>query len=185
MARPKLPIVKLGPTDSLICKHCHETKYTPEFIVKRNNPLGYLRVCKKCHAKRQSRRLKALLILHPERREEKNRKHREKYKSDSEYRAKSLATSKRNRYKHHLKSQYGLTKAQVVLLSQQQGNRCAICGRDFIVTPVVDHNHGTRQVRGLLCSECNLGLGKFQDDPKRLDNAARYLRRVADDGEVA
>lgn len=52
---------------------------------------------------------------------------------------------------------------------------CWICGK----TPVVpDHDHQTGQLRGLLCAGCNLGIGKFADDPSRLRRAAEYLETI-------
>lgn len=61
---------------------------------------------------------------------------------------------------------------------------CYICGG---IATVVDHDHRCcehkRQgvklcgecTRGPLCSACNLGLGKFKDDPNLLRAAACYL----------
>jgi len=59
-----------------------------------------------------------------------------------------------------------------------QNGRCAICQEQGGLLHV-DHSHTTGEVRGLLCRLCNWGLGKFKDDPARLEAAADYLRSKA------
>jgi phage-related minor tail protein len=60
-----------------------------------------------------------------------------------------------------------------------QGQKCAVCDADFnALEPKhihADHCHTTKQPRGVLCSACNLGLGKFKDDIDRLQRAIAYL----------
>lgn len=54
---------------------------------------------------------------------------------------------------------------------------CPICGRSFgEYTPHVDHDHKTGKVRGIICRNCNLMLGRFKDDVNILLNAIEYLR---------
>lgn len=70
-------------------------------------------------------------------------------------------------------------------LMTDQSGLCAICGK----TPVgrklaVDHSHTTGQLRGLLCTRCNLGIGYFGDDINRLYRAVDYLLRPPKYGEV-
>ena len=59
-------------------------------------------------------------------------------------------------------------------LRVEQENQCAICYMD-LATPTLDHDHNSREVRGLLCHQCNLGLGAFDDNPVKIANAIRYL----------
>ena len=51
---------------------------------------------------------------------------------------------------------------------------CVICGSEEPL--VVDHDHKTGKVRGMLCNHCNRGLGHFCDDPELMEFAAEYLR---------
>jgi hypothetical protein len=55
-----------------------------------------------------------------------------------------------------------------------QGGRCAICQAE-LPQLVVDHDHATGLVRGLLCANCNCGIGFLRDDISILHSAARYL----------
>ena len=56
--------------------------------------------------------------------------------------------------------------------------QCVICGAEEKL--VVDHDHKTGKIRGLLCNHCNRGLGHFRDDPTLLEFAAQYLFASAD-----
>ena len=56
----------------------------------------------------------------------------------------------------------------------EQANGCAICGNSDKRLHV-DHDHATGKVRGLLCMECNVSLGKFKDSPELLRKAIVYL----------
>jgi hypothetical protein len=72
-----------------------------------------------------------------------------------------------------LKRRYGLTEDDVNQLIAQQGGVCAVCRTGK--PQHVDHCHRTGKVRGVLCFNCNGGLGQFKDDIDRLINAIAYL----------
>jgi hypothetical protein len=55
----------------------------------------------------------------------------------------------------------------------RQDGVCAICGRPN--PEHVDHDHETGAVRGILCFNCNGGLGQFRDSIDALLSAASYL----------
>jgi len=85
------------------------------------------------------------------------------------------------RAEDHLQRKYGISAEEKMAMLALQGGGCAICGTK---DPSggrfgewnVDHNHKTKQTRGLLCNACNLALGYLQDDPNLADIAAAYLR---------
>lgn len=65
------------------------------------------------------------------------------------------------------------------LFSRQNG-QCAICEKhqsELNRALGVDHSHDTGHVRGLLCLECNLAIGKFHDSCEKLEKAIQYLNK--------
>ena len=58
---------------------------------------------------------------------------------------------------------------------ERQRGLCGIC-HEPMKRPVLDHCHKTMEVRGLLCSNCNIGLGQFKDNPKLLESAMINVR---------
>lgn len=91
------------------------------------------------------------------------------------------ATASRNRLHgstrhYHLQRRYGIGAAEVAAMLARQGGRCAVCLRPLSVKDChVDHDHVSGQVRGILCFNCNGGLGQFRDDITLLRRAARHL----------
>jgi hypothetical protein len=75
---------------------------------------------------------------------------------------------------YHLKRRYGIGVAEFDALLASQGGVCAICGTSD--PQHVDHDHACGNVRGILCFNCNGGLGQFKDSPDLLQNAIGYLR---------
>lgn len=70
---------------------------------------------------------------------------------------------------------YGITEAQYERALLDQDGRCAICYDDEYFPLQVDHNPSTGVFRGLLCYNCNVGLGHFQESPYLLSRATLYL----------
>ncbi|MER6092653.1 endonuclease VII domain-containing protein [Streptomyces bluensis] len=73
----------------------------------------------------------------------------------------------------HLKRQYGITETERDEMITSQMGLCAICLNAPAVH--VDHCHETGRVRGVLCFNCNSGLGLLRDDPDAANRAADYL----------
>lgn len=116
----------------------------------------------------------------PEKQATYNANRRQRYASDAEFREKVKAQAKVPAAvkRRALLSQYGLTPESFEQLLAAQGRKCAICGHaqpSPKMFPMIDHCHKSGKVRGILCSHCNMGLGKFKDDPKLLQAAIAYL----------
>lgn len=81
--------------------------------------------------------------------------------------------------KHRLKTWYGISLEEFDSLLKAQNHRCAICGAslDGGKETHLDHSHKTQSIRGILCNNCNTGIGMFKDDPLLLHAAADYLER--------
>lgn len=76
---------------------------------------------------------------------------------------------------------YGITIEEKQQMIADQNNCCAICKNPFTDTKNthVDHCHATSVIRGILCNNCNHGLGKFKDSTKILEQAKQYLGQNA------
>lgn len=88
---------------------------------------------------------------------------------------------------------HGITLEQYEAIAASQNNACAICGTTQAEQKkkmAVDHHHGTGRIRGLLCHNCNVGLGNFKDSKQILTKAINYIHdhsstsesRTQDDG---
>ena len=90
--------------------------------------------------------------------------------------------------KNHIRSQrllekYGITLEDYELMMENQNHTCKICGTDEARgrgTWHVDHCHTTGKVRGLLCYNCNVGLGNFKDNAAVLASAIKYLNESSE-----
>lgn len=137
------------------CSSCTEIKPHSEFYKDsqniRNRGLSYY--CKACA------RLKAR-ANHKARRD----------RNDPKY-----FYSKRS---NHIKHKYGITLEEYEQKLKKQSNKCSICSKELVAGTQqchYDHNHATGQFRAFLCTNCNRGIGHFQEDQQLLLNAVDYL----------
>ena len=77
---------------------------------------------------------------------------------------------------YHLKRRYGIGAADVDQRLADQDGLCALCGEK--PAEQVDHDHLFGQVRGILCFNCNGGLGQFRDRVDIMRKAIDYLERT-------
>ena len=85
-------------------------------------------------------------------------------------------------HKMHVARVFGVDDYESLL--EAQGGVCAICGRPerrmsrvggVVRRLAVDHDHVTGQVRGLLCHDCNIGIGMFEENTALMAVAIGYL----------
>lgn len=138
---------------SRVCTTCNILKDEIDFYKRSDRPSGFTSSCKMC------------------RKDEAKRK---------------WTPRKQSSYK--LKVNYGLTLDEYNSMLEDQDGVCAICNTvetaksnaGYIKNLAVDHCHKTGKVRGLLCQDCNIGIGKLKDDINLLKKAEEYLRRDYD-----
>ncbi len=153
-------------SDTKFCPKCKITKPVEDFYVDRSKGDGLTSWCIECRKESKRRWLTT-----PEGKR-RNTAHTKKYyekKGGSKFRA------ERNLFRL-----YGVTPEQFDRLYVEQEGRCAICGKhqsEFKRALDVDHDHKTKVIRGLLCSNCNIAIGKLKDNPVFLRKAADYLEK--------
>lgn len=140
-----------------ICRLCGLTKEKDEFPVRRES--GRRRTeCRAC----QSAKALAWGRANEVRRRESKRKYQ--------------ARNTEARAEKYLMRVYGVTREQAQLI--REGGSCAICGSSGRRLHV-DHDHASGAIRGLLCKNCNHGLGMFRDNYELVAQAALYLQHPA------
>jgi hypothetical protein len=111
------------------------------------------------------------------------KKRREKKKLHQRKRQKTPSGRRRER----LQRIYRLTPEQVESMITEQGDVCWICRRLFgmDLRPQIDHCHESGAVRGILCGDCNTGLGRFKDNIELMTRAIEYLQTHRDPASVS
>lgn len=165
--------VELLPADK-VCRRCGERKPAADFPRNRRRPDGLNQWCKPCNnaacaewraANREKSRAntRAWQAANPE---------RKRIHAANWYQAHRDEAIQRVR-KAKLRSLYGMTPADRDIMAEKQGQRCLICCQPRPL--VIDHDHQTGRVRGLLCDPCNTGIARFGEEPETLRRAAQYL----------
>lgn len=134
-----------------ICSKCGLEKRKDKYHKDRSKKDGLYSSCKECLSKIY-----------------KSEEYKEKRRNEKYYKIKR---------KHRLKK-YGVTSEEYKDMIRQQEGKCAICrGKDKNKKLAIDHCHETGVVRGLLCSNCNRGIGFLKDSVVVLNKAIKYLEK--------
>ena len=152
-----------------LCSKCSQEKAVEDFNKDISRKDGLCSTCKQCI----SIRIKTKRVVDTEWRNKVNSSSRNYRKMFPQ----KIKVSSRNAA---LKHKYGISQEMYLYLLKLQDNKCAICltsvpktyGNTFFA---VDHDHETGKVRGLLCLECNSGIGKLKDNADILRSAIKYL----------
>lgn len=152
------------------CPRCKQRKQLSDFGTTKRALHCVSTYCKQCSNEMQQDRRNT---------PEGAQKHRD---ASKKWRLENLA--------HHAaigaKWRYGCDYGTYESMLAAQNGECAICS-----TPepggnagrfAIDHCHGSKVIRGLLCNNCNNGLGRFKYDPNRLQKAAIYLEMFLSKG---
>ena len=170
-----------------VCICCKLKLPTDEFFKKVKSADGLMPYCKKCgrekHKQWRDRKREHLKEYRERTKDKRNARRRELYASDPKRRQRACESARqyrldnpRSRRKSDLQK-YNLGLEEYDQMLESQNGQCAICGKRQHKKLFVDHNHKTGKVRGLLCNNCNFGIGQFQDDFNLLLSAIEYLRR--------
>ncbi len=151
-----------------ICRVCKIEKEIIDFHKQKQGKNGINSACKKCRNKQSIEQYH----IHKDERNIKNKIYR---------------TVNKDRLKDAwLKRKFGITLSEYNKIFKEQNGCCAICNnpeieldhRDNEIRDLaVDHNHITKEVRGLLCGKCNKGIGLLQDSIQLLNSAIVYLNK--------
>jgi hypothetical protein len=142
--------------DELTCNRCYESKPKTSFFKESKISRGYRYTCKDCEQHR--------FIA---------------YRNKPGIKEQMANT----RRKWNRKKKYNFPPDLYDLRLSEQGNTCAICKTN---TPGgrgqfhADHDHKTNQPRGVLCHNCNVALGNFQDNTEILRAAIEYLEKYSE-----
>jgi len=104
-------------------------------------------------------------------------------KNKEEINLKKKAYREKNRDKiraKELKRNFGIGLHEYNLMFTEQKGKCACCGirqNELTMRFAVDHDHDTGLIRGLLCGNCNTGIGKLGDNIEGLMKALNYLEK--------
>lgn len=143
-----MPRIKFRNDTHQDCSTCGKIKPYEEFYRDKHSINGVSYSCKTCM-----------------------REYDAKYRTTEKYRIKVRRQKWRDQ---GIKITYDEYK---IMLAAQDG-KCAICERtvnQFGKGMCVDHDHATGAVRGILCTDCNMGIGNLKDDVRLVRKALKYL----------
>ena len=145
------------PKELQECVQCHWALPLSEFYKRPSSPRGHKTTCGKC--------IYIQIKTKPNRRE-RSIAYSRQYRKDNPRTVRG----------YYFKYKYGITADDYDFMYAGQKGCCLICGKHKNKL-IIDHDHVSGMVRGLLCSGCNTGIGQLQDNVDILTKAIEYINR--------
>lgn len=153
-----IPVDRL-PEATKKCTLCKKELPIDNFSLKKNSKSSYSVNCDKCR--------KSPMRIWDSLNTEKSKERRKRYIKSGNARAGRLTR------------RYGVSIKEYSEILASQNNVCAICSslepKGRYSSFNIDHDHKTGKVRGLLCSNCNMGIGSFREDVEVIKKVISYL----------
>lgn len=146
-----------------LCRRCNTVKPITEFNKEKGRKDG---VCFECRACRSKRRKQPHYRINER-------------ESNKKWRHRTIHLRREEQFVRNLRRKFNMKPEEYWQMFEEQNKGCAICRKPNSKSGkklAVDHCHSTNKIRGLLCNECNTGLGLFDDKIEFLRSAIVYLR---------
>lgn len=162
------------------CNKCGVLKPLTDFYYRKDTG-KYRPTCKRCKntldAEQKKKRREYNKSQWQKNKDKRTKQYREWY--DKRY----YDTDQVERRRSHNYKKYGLSSEEYMEMYKKNEGKCYICNQPEIIKRkgkvkrlAIDHCHSTGKVRGLLCQNCNRGLGLLKDNIEVLENAIKYLK---------
>lgn len=163
--------------ETKVCCRCKEEKpATAEYFFRNHSKFdGFRHECKECSKTYVTNNKEKIIKQRKEFRE----RNRDRLLEKAKEKFQRPTTKARTRVYNILKS-YSISEKELRDLMDSQKGCCAICknslvDKDSKRSYMVDHNHTTGKVRGLLCISCNAAIGHLKESKEVLLSAIEYL----------
>lgn len=178
------------------CTKCGVEKSLDAFHDSPNGKYGKRSECKECKRIRSQRwykdnrdkslqRSNLYRLEHPEWAKEMDKRHHENYDWKEKFPEKAADKQRKDSIARRFRI-HGTTQIEYEKMLLDQGTVCAVCGLFPTTSPVkksavafdnfvIDHDHVTGKIRGIVCNTCNVALGMIRDNPETARKLATYL----------
>lgn len=146
------------------CGKCKKVKPRSDFGIDNHAKSGRANTCKSCR--------KSYVASEP-------------YKADRKTYYARLSKDKKKYYRrnqrtNNLERIFGITHEEYERIHKEQNGLCAICGKSEIIDDkhlAVDHDHKTGKIRALLCTRCNLAVGRLEANMEYTNRLLGYIKK--------